>query len=64
MSGGSFRSAETKRSNSRPERTGSMLVMPSTKQTALLAALPRPWQRMPFDRAKRTMLFTVRKYGA
>jgi hypothetical protein len=29
MSGGSRRSAEVKRSNSRPERTGSMAVTPS-----------------------------------
>src|SRR6187399_887641 len=32
MSGGSRRSSETKRSKSRPERTGSIEVMPSTKQ--------------------------------
>src|SRR5271170_1350476 len=25
---------------------------------------PRPWHRMSFDRAKRTIEFTVRKYGA
>ena len=34
-----------------------MEVMPSTKQTAEFAAEPRPWQRMPFERAKRTMEF-------
>ena len=29
------------------------------------AAEPRPWQRiLPFERAKRTMSWTVRKYGA
>ena len=31
---------------------------------AELAAEPRPWQRMSWLRAKRTMEFTVRKYGA
>ncbi len=39
----------------------SMLVMPSTKQTQLFAAEPRPWQRMPRRRLSATMLFTVRK---
>ena len=42
-------------------RTGSMAVMPSTKQMAELAALPRPWQRIPRERAKRTRSQTVRK---
>ena len=64
MSGGSRRSWETKRSNSRSDRTGSIEVMPSTKQTAEFAAEPRPWQRMPRERAKLTMAWTVRKYGA
>src|SRR3546814_9449722 len=64
MSGGSWRSAETKRSNSRSERAGSTSVMPRQKQTAELAAEPRPWQRMPSERAKRTTSSTVRKKGA
>ena len=38
-----------------------MEVIPSTKHTAEFAADPRPWQRMSRERAKRTMLFTVRK---
>ncbi|OJX90911.1 MAG: hypothetical protein BGP00_04780 [Novosphingobium sp. 63-713] len=42
MSGGSRRSALTKRSKSNSDCTGSMEVMPNTKQTAELAALPRP----------------------
>ena len=37
--------------------------MPSTKQTAELAAEPRPWQRMPFERAKRTMEFDGQEVG-
>src|SRR6266508_3359645 len=47
MSGGSPRSAEMNRSNRSPIRTGSIEVIPRTKQTAELAALPRPWHRMP-----------------
>jgi hypothetical protein len=31
---------------------------------AELAAEPRPWHRIPRPRAKRTMSWTVRKYGA
>ncbi|MCC2666077.1 MAG: hypothetical protein K0S35_3999 [Geminicoccaceae bacterium] len=33
--------------------------MPRQKQTAEFAAEPRPWQRMPWLRAKRTMSWTV-----
>ena len=29
-----------------------------------LAAEPRPWHRMPLERAKLTMSWTVRKYFA
>ncbi|HEY2366883.1 MAG TPA: PHP domain-containing protein [Polyangiaceae bacterium] len=36
------------------ERAGSTAVMPRQKHTALLAAEPRPWQRMPWLRAKLT----------
>ena len=61
MSGGSLRSLEMKRSNSMFMRAGSTSVMPSAKQTAELAAEPRPWQRIPCERAKRTMSCTVRK---
>jgi hypothetical protein len=43
------------------ERAGSTSVMPSAKQTAELAAEPRPWQRIFRLRAKRTMSYTVRK---
>ena len=42
-------------------RAGSTSVMPSAKQTAELAAEPRPWHRMCWLRAKRTMSCTVRK---
>jgi hypothetical protein len=35
--------------------------MPRQKQTTELAADPRPWQRMPWARAQRTMSWTVRK---
>jgi hypothetical protein len=34
-------------------RSGSMEVMPSTSQTADLAAAPRPWQRMSCCRGAR-----------
>jgi hypothetical protein len=47
MSGGSLRSRLMKRSNSRCERVGSTAVIPRQKQTAELAAEPRPWHRMP-----------------
>ena len=40
---------------------GSTSVIPRQKQTVELAAEPRPWQRMPRERAKRTMSCTVRK---
>ena len=46
MSGGSLRSAEMKRSISRSILPGFTSVMPSAKQTAELAAEPRPWQRI------------------
>ena len=52
MSGASFRSRLTKRSNSTSIRSGSTEVTPRQKQTAELAAEPRPWQRMPRRRAK------------
>jgi hypothetical protein len=45
-------------------RAGSTSVMPRQKQTAELAADPRPWQRMPRERANSTMSWTVRKYGS
>ena len=51
MSGGSPRSAEMKRSNSRSISVGIDAVMPRQKQTALLAAEPRPWQRIAVLRA-------------
>ena len=35
---------ERNRSNNNPRATGSARVMPSAKQTAELAAEPRPWQ--------------------
>jgi hypothetical protein len=38
-----------------------MAVIPRTKQTAEFAALPRPWQRIPRERANRTTSQTVRK---
>jgi len=44
MSGGPSRSGDRNRSNKRPSRTASALVIPSAKQTAELAAEPRPWQ--------------------
>ena len=62
MSGGSLRSRLMKRSNSRCERSGSTAVMPRQKHTAELAAEPRPWHRMPLERANVTMSCTVRKY--
>ena len=52
---------EMKRSNRRSCLVGSTSVMPRQKQTAELAAEPRPWHRMPRPRAKRTMSWTVRK---
>jgi hypothetical protein len=62
MSGGSLRSGEMKRSNRRSPLSGFTSVTPRQKQTAELAADPRPWQRMPASsRAKRTMSQTVRK---
>ena len=64
MSGGSFRARETKRSKRTSIREGSTDVIPRQKQTAELAALPRPWQRIPRLRAKRTMSWTVRKNGS
>src|SRR3546814_8541898 len=54
MSGGSLRSSDTKREKSRSCLSGSMDVTPSRKQTMLFAADPRPWQRIPFVRAKAT----------
>jgi len=45
----------------RPERTGSMKVMLRAWQTAELAALPRPWQRISLLRAWRMMAWIVRK---
>ena len=51
MSGGSLRSREMKRSKSSDMRAGSTSVMPRQKHTAELAAEPRPWQRMPRERA-------------
>ena len=61
MSGGSSRSRLMKRSKSMSLRVGSTAVIPRQKQTALLAAAPRPWQRMPCPRAKATTACTVRK---
>ncbi len=46
MSGGSSRSADTKREKSRSCFIGSTEVTPSRKQTIELAADPRPWQRI------------------
>ena len=62
MSGGSARSRERNRSKRSPIRTGSTLVIPRQKQTAELAAEPRPWQRMSRSRQKRTISTMVRKY--
>ena len=64
MSGGSLRSFDTKRSNSMDMRAGSTSVMPRQKHTAELAAEPRPWHRIPRERAKRTTSCTVRKKGS
>ncbi|SLI44209.1 Uncharacterised protein [Mycobacteroides abscessus subsp. abscessus] len=61
MSGGPSRSGDRKRSNSSSLATGSTLVMPMAKQTAELAAEPRPWQRIPFRSQKLTMSCTTRK---
>ena len=63
MSGGSPRASEMKRENSRSWSffVGSTAVMPRQKQTTELAADPRPWHRMPWARAHRTMSWTVRK---
>src|SRR3546814_5219310 len=54
MSGGSARSAEMKRSNRTSWVAGSTEVTPRQKQTAELAAEPRPWHRMPRSRANLT----------
>ncbi len=61
MSGGPSRSGERNRSNSRPSFTASALVMPRAKQTAELAAEPRPWQKMSDRRQNSTMSHTIRK---
>ena len=45
----------------RDEPFEQQVIARGVKQTAELAADPRPWQRMSFDRAKRTIEFTVRK---
>src|SRR6202012_1658261 len=51
------RLAEMKRENSRSWSflVGSTAVTPRQKQTQELAAEPRPWQRIPSERAQRTM---------
>ena len=64
MSGGSSRASETKRSKTMVPTSGETEVTPSAKQTTEFAAEPRPWQRMPWTRAKSTTSLTVRKYGA
>jgi hypothetical protein len=51
MSGGSLRSREMNRSKSIDMRPGSTSVIPKQKHTAEFAAEPRPWQRMPRERA-------------
>ncbi len=61
MSGGPERPGERNRSNSIRWRTASTAVIPSAKQTAELAAEPRPWQRMPRPRQKSTISWTIRK---
>ena len=63
MSGGSLRSSEMKRSNSSWCSAGSTAVIPRQKQTAELAAEPRPWHRIGGSRlrAKSTMSLMVRK---
>ncbi len=53
--------SETKRSKSSSCLIGSMLVMPSTKQTQLLAATRAPDRGCRACRLSATMLFTVRK---
>src|SRR3546814_19659184 len=61
ISGGSLRSAETKRENSRTYFLGTTEVMPRRKHTAELAAEPRTWPRMPGPRANFTLPGHVRK---
>ena len=59
--GQTLATAATQSATIRVARIGHMEVMPNTKHTAEFAADPRPWQRMSRERAKRTMLITVRK---
>ena len=61
MSGGPSRPSDRNRSNSRWCETGSTLVMPSAKQTAELAADPRPWHKMSLSSQNATMSCTIRK---
>ena len=64
ISGGPSRSVDKNLSNNKPNETASALVMPSAKHTALLAALPRPWQKI-FERSQNcTMSQTTKKYPA
>src|SRR2546421_5328044 len=49
ISGGSLRSWLTKRSNNKSLRSGSIEVMPSTKQTAELADDPQQLLRRPLE---------------
>ncbi len=57
----STRTSLRKRSNNSPCSTGSTAVIPRQNAITELAALPRPWQRIPRSRANRTASHITRK---